>query len=71
MVGIGGVVCRKWLGYRGGLEKVVGVVGVNCIRVWELFGWFGESGWDCWGDFYGGAHREEYRLYNFPILQKQ
>ena len=32
MVGVGGVVCRKWSGYWGGLEKVVGVVGVNCIR---------------------------------------
>ena len=35
MVGVGGVVCRKWSGYWGGLEKVVGVVGVNCIREWS------------------------------------
>ena len=26
MVGVGWVVCRKWSGYWGGLEKVVGVV---------------------------------------------
>ena len=50
MVGVGGVVCRKWSGYWGGLEKVVGVVGVNCIRGWGLFGLCGESGRDCWGD---------------------
>ena len=39
MVGVGGVVCRKWSGYWGGLEKVVGVVGV--IFIWGC-GWFGE-----------------------------
>ena len=55
MVWVGGVVCRKWSGYWGGLEKVVGVVGVNCIRGWGWFGWFGESGWDCWGDLYMGV----------------
>ena len=38
MVGVGGVVCRKWSGYWGGLEKVVGVVGVNGIRGWGLLG---------------------------------
>ena len=33
-----GVVCRKWSGYWGGLEKVVGVVGVNGLRGWGLLG---------------------------------
>ena len=55
MVGVGGVVCRKWSGYWCGLEKVVGVVGVNCIMGWRLFGLFGESGWDCWGNLYMGV----------------
>ena len=27
--------------------------------------------WDPCGDFLVNAHWEEYRLYNFPILQKQ
>ena len=52
MVGVDGVVCRKWSGYWGGLEKVVGVVGVNCIRGWGLFGWFGERGVNRKNDLY-------------------
>ena len=39
MVGVGGVVCRKWSGNWCGLEKVVGVVWVNFIRgvVWVVW----------------------------------
>ena len=47
----------------GWFGKGVGVVGVNCIRGWGLFGWFGESGWDCWGDLYGGGGGLENRCF--------
>ena len=69
MVGVGGVVCRKWSGNWCGLEKVVGVVGVNWV-VWRK--WLGLLGLFVYGGVGGLENRcflciEIMTLYNLRM----